>query len=371
MRSPTGSSSTMAPIQPLRFHEFLIPPFDRLKFTLLFVLATGFGWLLVEGILSSLKTPVIAAFWQPQGMLGTLVMGLVSGLIVGATQWLVLRRYVPDWLWILANAAGYVLFMITLQGWRDLVFAGVVNLPLQNLSWLGGILGVLLATLCAFWLGFAQWLVLREYARHSWKWIVVPPLAVLLAFALFTGSLLLSQMGFLLPLDARVLGAGALGTTQAIALCTLGKKAAGTSHSPPSLLETAPEMLDYGQVQALAEQLERRLNQAWNQEISSDRPLVYQVGVDATGTIAAYEPLNQSALDHAQQTPLPDLLRPPAEPGDIETPLPLAKFQIRFLPSGSLEIISWRGIPLLWIGFGMIVAVVLVGAIASYLLGRL
>jgi hypothetical protein len=164
------------------------------------VLATGFGWLLVEGILSSLKTPVIAAFWQPQGMLGTLVMGLVSGLIVGATQWLVLRRYVPDWLWILANAAGYVLFMITLQGWRDLVFAGVVNLPLQNLSWLGGILGVLLATLCAFWLGFAQWLVLREYARHSWKWIVVPPLAVLLAFALFTGSLLLSQMGFLLPL---------------------------------------------------------------------------------------------------------------------------------------------------------------------------
>lgn len=371
MRSHTGSSSNMAPLQRMQFHQFLIPPFDRLKFTLLYVLATGFGWLLVEGILGSLRTPFISAFWQPQGMLGTLVMGLVSGLILGATQWLVLRRYVPDWLWILANAAGYVLFMITLQGWRDTIFARLATLSSQNLFWIGGLIGVILAVLCAVWLGFAQWLVLRAYAKPSWGWIFVPSIAILLAFSLFAGSLLLSQAGFFLPLDARVLGAGAFGTTQAIALCFLSKRTTGTFYAPNSLLATAPEMLDYGKVQSLVEPLERRLNQAWNQEISSDRPLIYQIGVDETGAIAAYESLDQSALDHADQTPLPDLLRSPIEPGGVEPPPPLARFQITFLPSGSLEIISWRGIPLLWIGFGMIITVILVAAIAGYLAGKL
>ncbi|MBD2021170.1 hypothetical protein H6F43_13385, partial [Leptolyngbya sp. FACHB-36] len=113
--------------------RFLIPPFQRLRFTVLFMVATGLGWFLVGFVLQSLQQPPFTIVWQPQGLLGTFVNGLVAGLIVGATQWIVLRRYVPDWLWMLVTCAGYVMVMTTLQSWSGLIEVSTIAPALSTL----------------------------------------------------------------------------------------------------------------------------------------------------------------------------------------------------------------------------------------------
>ncbi|WP_421654519.1 hypothetical protein [Leptothermofonsia sp. ETS-13] len=369
-----GSSSTEF-TPPSQLQQFLILPFNRLRFTILFVIATGLGGVLVESILGPLQKTGLPAFWQSQGMLGTFVSGLVFGLIVGAVQWLVLRQYVAEPLWILANTVGYVLFLTTSQGWNNLIGrmmmiksipVGQNDLPVQLVFFAMSGFGVILAAISAIWLGLAQWLVLRQYARSGWGWVFVPPIAQVLSFILLSSSFLLSMLQIPLFPHTGVLRAGVLGTVEAIALCALSKK----FYQPPDVdsagLASTPELLDYRRVQSLANQLKRQLNYTWNGEMNCDRPLTYLVGVNEAGAIAAYEAMNQPAQDNVNQTPLPNLLTVLPERSETDPPQPLAKFQVAFLPSGSLEVISWRGIPLLWIGLGMLVAVYGVSAIVGF-----
>lgn len=379
MRSQIGSPSDHQFTQPLRLQQFLIPPYDRLKFAIQFVFATGVGWLLVNVLLSPLQNSILPNSWQPAGMLGTFVSGLVFGLIVGATQWLALRRYVPDALWILASTVGYVILLTTFQGWFNLIAQGVSNglipsglsaIPNPLTTLLFGVIGAILGALCAIWLGLAQWLVLRQYAEPSWGWVFVPSIAILLSFVLLASQWLLSAIKVILPLNISVLGAGVLGMTQAIALSMLLRRHKEMVFSQNSLLAIAPEIMDYGQVQLLGERLERQLNHAWNQEMAEDHPLTYLIGVNQMGAIVAYEPMNQFTAENTNLTPLPDLVSPVSSIGSESLP-PLAKFQVIFLPSGSLELISWRGLPLFWIGFGLMLAVVLLSAIVGFISTKL
>lgn len=376
MRSQIGSPSDHQFTRPRRLQQFLIPPYDRLKFALQFVFATGIGWLLVSVLLSPLQNSILPDSWRPEGMLGTFVSGLAFGLIVGATQWVALRRYVPDPLWILASTVGYVILLTTFQGWFNLIAQGVSNGSIPSglgtvsnplvTTFLFGVIGAILGALCAIWLGLAQWLVLRQYAEPSWGWVFVPSIAILLSFILLASQWLLSTIKVVLPLNISVLGAGVLGMTQAIALSMLLRRHREMFFSPNSLLAIAPQIMDYGQVQLLGERLERQLNHAWNQEIAGDHPLSYLVGVSQTGAIVAFEPMNQFTAENANLTPLPDLVSPASGLGSESLP-PLAKFQVIFLPSGSLELISWRGLPLFWIGFGLLLAVVLLSAIVGFI----
>jgi hypothetical protein len=350
---------------------YLIPPFERIQFTGLFVLATGVGWFLIGLILRSVQDPTLVTYLEGKGLLSALVTGFVSGTVVSATQWLVLRRYLPDWLWILAGATGYVLLTTTLEAWwgwlgyamtlpEIAALTGKV-LP-QTMVMLTGLIRTALAAVCSLWLGLAQWLLLRQYTDSSRWWVGVPSIAVIVSalFTAFSAGLVRLNINF--PLDANVLGAGILGITQAIALCIVQRRSRNT---PLILLTTAPDV-DYNQANRLGKRLHQHLSDAWTSEHLNQESLHYWVAVTETGAIAAYQPINQAAIDQAHQTPLPKLVIPEVLNLENGTAPSLAQFDVTFLPSGKLQIYSYSGVPLLWIIAGMLTIVIAASAIVAH-----
>ncbi|MEX0271016.1 hypothetical protein AB3R30_17915 [Leptolyngbyaceae cyanobacterium UHCC 1019] len=351
--------------------RYLIPPFERIQFTGLFVLATGVGWFLIGLILRSVQDPTVVTYLEGKGLLSALVTGFVSGTVVSATQWLVLRRYLPDWLWILAGATGYVLLTTTLEAWWGWlgyamtlpeVAALTGKILPQTMVMLTGGIRTVLATICSLWLGLAQWLLLRQYTDSSRWWVGVPSIAVVVSalFTAFSAGLVLLNVNF--PLDGNVLGAGILGITQAIALCTLQRR---PCNKPLTSLTMAPN-LDYNQANRLGKRLHQHLSDAWTSEHLNQESLHYWVAVTETGAIAAYKPISQAAIDQVQQTPLPKLVIPEVlHPENGVTP-PLAQFDVTFLPSGKLQIHPYSGVPLLWVTLGMLTMIIAASAIVAH-----
>lgn len=359
-------------------YQFLIPPFERFRFTMLFILATGLGWFLIWFVLRSLQDPLLPNPTQTRGLLSALVVGFVSGIVVSSTQWLVLRRYLSDWLWIVAGATGYVLLTITLEswsGWLTQVLALPEVMALAErfsptvMAVVSGTLHTLLAALCAIWLGWLQWLFLRQYTQSSLWWILVPAIAVLISSGLVGLSVVLFSMQVMLPLEPNVLAAGILGSTQAITFCLLQKKERPFSlDGRRSLLAVSPEILDYGDVQGLARELYERINLVWIYRQATKLPLVYWVGVTAKGAIAVYQAMNAAAMDHAKHSPLQDLLE--ADQSKRQRAVePLALFEVTFLPSGRLRVHAWRGTPLSWLAISLLIGVLALSSSVAYLLG--
>lgn len=355
--------------------QFLIPPFARFRFAIAFILATGFGWFLIWFVLRSVQDPLMPAQAIQQGLLAALVTGLVSGLVVSAMQWLVLRRYLADWLWILTGTIGYVLLTVSLEAsWRWIgIFTNTrqviklfETLPPPTVIVAASGLRVLLTAVCAVWLGLSQWLFLRRYTRSNVWWLVVPSISVLLSSSFAVLSVLLLSAGVKLPLEINVLAAGILGTTQAIALCALRRKKVKLPlQDTSSPLVIAPEILDYNLIRTLAQQLQRRLNMAWTSEHLNDDSLTYLVGVTENGAIAAYTPVNPPAVEQVNEIPLPELTIAD-QPKHQSKAEPLARFEVTFLPSGSLQILAWRGVPLAWVAMYMLLVVVAASAIAAF-----
>ncbi len=376
MRTPLSASANLASTDQPNLPQWLVPPFDRWRFTLLFVIATGIGWLLVGLVLPPLQNPSLPASWVNDGLLGAFVSGLVTGLIVGATQWLGLRRYVPDWLWIIANTAGYVLLMTTLQGWRNLLEQGWHSNLVGGLALptspdielvIAGILGTTLTALCTLWLGWLQWLVLRQYARPSWQWVFVPAIAVLVSSCLFFAGSALVSAGVPTYLDANILGAGVMGTTQAIALCTLSQYLEPTNSDRSLLLVHAPQLKGRKQITTISLQLQQKLSQAWTTSIGCPHPLTYLIGADATGAIVASAPTNQPATEHLHRTPLAAIALPATITQTAALP-PVARFQVTFMPSGKVKIRVWKGIPLLGLATLMLLFTIAASVLGSYLM---
>jgi hypothetical protein len=369
MRSSSSSLASATPTSAIRSQHFLVPPFQRLRFIVLFCLASWLGALLVYLLLRQWRGLALPLFLREETLVGMLVYGVVAGTVLGAMQWLVLRRYVPDWSWILATATGYTIWLTTLQGWRRLLDQMLTNSSFysqsSNLITVFDLTGsTLLAAVCAIWLGLIQWLVLRHYARSSWVWVFVPSLALVITGLLASLNLLFVFARIPLHLNVAMLNAGLFSVIQALALCSLRKRNYADAISVNRLLANAPEILNYQQVQQLSRRLRLQLSQAWLNELSSDRILKYLVGVDERGAIVAYEPMNQIALDYSHQTPLPALAMPPEDSAELP---PLAHYQVTFLPPAKLKIVSWRGIPLLWVGIGLVAILLVASAIAGSL----
>jgi hypothetical protein len=108
-----------------------------------------------------------------------------------------------------------------------------------------------------------------------------------------------------------------------------------------SVLNTAPEITDSAQLDALGKQLYTQIDQAWKTRTPFIQDLVYRVGVGKDGAIVGYKPVNPAALTSAKQTPLLDLLYIPATGSRPESE-PIAQFKVVFTPSGTLSVAPWK-----------------------------
>jgi hypothetical protein len=374
-------SSTTLPAAPqavsnlrLAAHRFIVNPLERLRFAVGFVLATGLGAAAVKLVLHLLQQPAVSLHWQQSGLLEAFVTGFVSGTFVGTSQWLALRRYIPDWFWVLASTAGYVILMPILQAWQPILLDRVLP-QLERQPWFNQLppgltavlplaIGVGLSAICTIWLGVAQWCVLRQYARSSWVWLYVPSAAVLASGGVMLLRLLLPAVEQVFAID--VLAACVFGSIPAITLCGLEKRAVAPEIHRSSPLAVAPEIIDRGLIRRLSRQLYGQINHLWLSEQISDRPLRYLVGMNQAGTIVDYEPEHLLAADYVEATPLPDLADASSYIDSVGNSQPLARFQVLFLPSGRLQVRSWRGLSLKWLSLMVLGSVLGLSAIVAY-----
>lgn len=129
----------------------------------------------------------------------------------------------------------------------------------------------------------------------------------------------------------------------------------------PSLAVPLPAITDKATIDKLQEQLQQQLLQNWqtasmaeNQTPASLRDnVVYRVLATADGTVAAYEAVDEDALNFAQKTPLPkvlaaskvsdgvddgsDLLTGPLPETVINQPV--AEFKVTFTTNGKVEVV--------------------------------
>jgi hypothetical protein len=210
-------------------------------------------------------------------------------------------------------------------------------------------LGEFFSNLAFIWLGFAQWLVLRQFAKPAGFWILLPCVASFGSFLLaplFNAlANTVGQLGALLLLSVNQFAI--LGVVEAIALCTLRQKGRNSHRRGAATdlgLATSPEITNLEQLRSLAQQIHSQLVQAGTPEIADDQDLIYLVDVTAEGAIADYQPVNQAAFDYIDKTPLPTLLVVAESPqAEASQPRSLGRLQVIFQTAGRLVIRSATG----------------------------
>jgi hypothetical protein len=108
---------------------------------------------------------------------------------------------------------------------------------------------------------------------------------------------------------------------------------------------TGEKITDTSKIKDLNQKLYSTIRQNWSVTPTFAKDLKYRVAVNKEGVIADYEPLNQVAFDHFQETPLPQMFQSVygsnvAPPDNKEA---LAHFQVVFTPKGELEVTPWKG----------------------------
>jgi hypothetical protein len=112
------------------------------------------------------------------------------------------------------------------------------------------------------------------------------------------------------------------------------RESSNANSTPPAV----PEITDSSQLNALQQQLYNKLNQGWTRsELEQD--LTYRVVVAADGAIVGYKSVSPTANDYIAQTPLPDLVKPPATPS--ATQQAIAQFKVVFTENGELQVSPW------------------------------
>jgi hypothetical protein len=109
------------------------------------------------------------------------------------------------------------------------------------------------------------------------------------------------------------------------------------------------EISDGAALEKLNNQLYDQLRKEWTTTPIYQKDLIYRVAVTEEGTVADYEPTNQSASDYVQETPLQRLIKPEAVSGGqqnagvLPTQKPLAQFRVVFKANGVLEVSPLKG----------------------------
>jgi hypothetical protein len=142
------------------------------------LLATMMGVILAVGI--AVISSAIANNFGPVGTVVMLhLMGALEGVVLGFTQWLVLRRYVKHigW-WVFATGVGSLIawligvkFMVALAlvSFTNTMTTTTLWALQQAVFWMGAWVGTIL--------GIAQWLVLRSHVHKGVGWVLANALA--------------------------------------------------------------------------------------------------------------------------------------------------------------------------------------------------
>ncbi|MFB2980283.1 hypothetical protein [Microseira sp. BLCC-F43] len=296
--------------------------------------------------------------------------GIISGMFLGTSQWLILRQYISDWKWILVMGLGLA-SIASIQTVSDLWINSLLS-PANagsgaGISLLLVLTVILLTSIAAILIyGYLQWYVLRPYVTQARWWILIPLIAVL------SGGVPL-LLGFLtrgwLRFNLDVLSLTLLPTTQAIGFCLLKKKSVSQHPLLQSPLALATDIVNYWDIQRLEKILDYRISQIWKTDLrTSIGQLNYLVGVNWNGTVIAYEPMNQASADNVDQTPLPELASESSSVAwETEALKGFAKFQVVFTPPSRVQISSWRGIPLIWLGVAVYAGILGISMLCAWL----
>jgi len=231
------TNSTTSTARTTKAQQLLIPRKKRKNFFLLFTLMTVLGWIaggfaslgLEKAFVSTLTPGVLAK----QEIWYTLARYLSIGIfaaIFGADQALLLRQYVSGWLWMLATTVGWLVSNSVSTGWINYIsfIASSSNTALSaSETLIFGILSTLAYIISGIWLGFFQWIVLRQYVKGAWWWNFLPSFAF---FLISISVYLLSLVQNFIPeairsqiiyLSGQGFTALILGVIPAIGLCNL------------------------------------------------------------------------------------------------------------------------------------------------------
>lgn len=354
--------------------KLLIKPFERLGFVIIFVLTTGLSQILANLVI---RQPSFNLLWERSPIQYAIVSGIITGVLIGASQWLILRKYVSDWKWILAIGVSTTL-MQTIRAksdiWRESILAASRLSVVSIQEVLPRVIIIFLSSIGAIFIyGYLQWYILRQYVTKAHWWIFIPFIAMLfivilaiilpLSFWVFSfgisSSLELLTAG-LLKFDIGIIQLTIFPATQAIGFCILRRKYVNdypVFHSPLAL---SCDIVDYWEILRLEKLIYKRISQIWETDLEdSIEKLIYLVGVNLSSSKITYEPMNQASSENVDQTPLPRLANA-CNDFDLgsEEINSIAKFQVVFTPPGMVQISSWRGIPLLWIGVALYVAII-------------
>jgi hypothetical protein len=365
--------------------RLLIKPFDRVWFIVVFVSATAicseigsFFWpqLICQAIGDlCLSQAISAPAWVQErleySIVTQLLTGILTGTMVGCVQWLVLRRYLSTWKWILATVQYFTIISIyqaIVTMWRNSYFtnsdlsasAGMsaVVLPIIIIN-----VGVIVAVLIG---GYIQWYVLRPYVTQARWWILVPliativggvPIALrtllpLLYLYLSSQNLSSPNLSLLLPpFSPDFISLTMLPATQAIGFCALNKKSLEDRPILQTPLAVATDITNYWEIERIKRTINIRISRIWKNDLEPvDGKLTYLVGVDRNCTQIAYEPMDRNSLERIALTPFPELVESANYiAGEAYFSTAFAKFRVVLAPPGTVEIKSWRGIPLKWL----------------------
>ncbi|MGF1492097.1 MAG: hypothetical protein ACFBSC_06515 [Microcoleaceae cyanobacterium] len=101
--------------------------------------------------------------------------------------------------------------------------------------------------------------------------------------------------------------------------------------------EPAARITNSEQVQTLNESLYEKVDQAWTEVPTFTNNLVYLVKVQSDGIVSEYQPINQSAIDFLNETPMDQVTNETA----ASASKPVADFVVVLTPSGQLEVSPW------------------------------
>jgi hypothetical protein len=343
--------------------RLLIKPFDRIWFIVIFVSMTAICRSIADLCWSQ---PIFDLVWEQNKITFSICSEIITGTMVGFFQWLVLRRYISSWKWILSMSMSFAILSIyraATMMWMNSSFA--VNLSRSegmNATVILAIIFVVVLIIAIFIGGYLQWYVLRPYVMQAQWWILVPFIATIVGgvpIALRFLPLLSPNLSLLPPFNSAFISLTMLPAIQAIGFCALTKKFSDERPILQTPLAVAPDINNYWEIERIKKTLDIRISRIWKTDLEPVvGKLTYLVGVDRSCTQTAYEPMDRNSLDNIALTPLPELVESSNYgTGEVAHSTALAKFQVVLAPPGTVEIKSWRGIPLKWLALAVYMSI--------------